>query len=85
MGKKLYIYESAACAVSNAYHSGGGALVITSGDPDEAWRASAEHKSIISKYGCPNDDGVLGEPDHVIPVPDSTADLVVAFPDAGCC
>lgn len=85
MAKKLYVYENAECAVSTGYHEGGGVIVITAGDPCEAWRASGDYASVTGKYGYPDDKGELGEPDHVIPVPDDTDDLVVAFPDQGCC
>lgn len=85
MTKKLYIYENADCAISNGYHEGGGAVVVTAGNPDEAWRASQAYASVTSPHAYPNDEGKLGDPDHVIDVPDDTPDLVVAFPDAGCC
>lgn len=72
MNKKLYIYEEAACDVTDSYHGGGGVVIITAGDPQEAWEAG-------------NNAGDLGDPDRVIEVPATENDAVIIFPDSGCC
>lgn len=72
--KKLYIYEYVD-DVSNNYHSGGGLVIITSGNPSDVWRAERRNP----------DREDLGEPDRIIDVADTEADAVYPFQDAGCC
>lgn len=70
--KHLYIYEYVEGVTEN-WHSGGGVLIITSGDPQAAWDASDRP------------DTNLGAVDRVVDVPDYTEDAIIVFPDAGCC
>lgn len=72
--KKLYIYDYVEDITSN-WHSGGGVLIVTAGDPLEAFNADADSETIKQ----------LPPPVRVIDVPDSEADLVQLFPGAGCC
>lgn len=85
--KKLYVYTDLDVCdpESGAYHRYGGLMVVTSGYPNDALPAGTgtPHSTIVdgervTKYGLP-------EPDHVYVVPDDSPDLVLAFPDAGCC
>lgn len=83
MPKKAYVYEylDVCDPHSRAYHSEGGLLVITSGYPNDAVPTGTGNRFKIgdeTKYGLP-------EADHKITVPDDTPDLVVVFPDSGCC
>lgn len=89
MSKKLYIYEYVS-KITTSWHDGGGLVIVTAGDPSDAWRdenerIAAEHPSnrihLDPKYIIQE----LPEPDRVIEVPDDTPDMVMTFPDAGCC
>ena len=87
MSKKMYVYEylDRCDPNSGAYHEQGGLIVVTAGYPNDAVPLGtgnsykvAEHGGETTKYGLP-------EASRVIEVSDDTEDLVVAFPDSGCC
>ena len=89
MSKRLYIYENIGPITTN-WHSDGGLLIITAADPSEAWRANlqriaAEHPSNQVYLDPARIIQDLPEPDRVIEVADTEADVVMEFPDAGCC
>lgn len=89
MAKHLYIYEYISKLTTSQHHEGG-LLIITSGDPSEAWRAhlervAAEHPSNKIYLDPDRIRRTLPKPDRVIPVSDTEADTVTVFPDAGCC
>lgn len=76
--KKLYIWQWVG-PVSANWHNEGGLLIVTAGDPLEAWRSSSDYV----KFG--DEEADLSKPDWVIEVADETPDKVYVFPDAGCC
>lgn len=84
MAKKLYVYKSVdVCDPKNdeTYHKEGGLLVITGGYPNDAVpRGTGNTVEMDGKEvtGLP-------APDLVVEVSDYLDDLVIAFPDAGCC
>lgn len=89
MSKKLYIYKRVdRCAPSEGhgvYHEEGGLVVVTSGYPNDAVPSGVGDRytvgrgdDVVEKFGLP-------EPDLVFTVPDDSPDVVVVFPDAGCC
>lgn len=80
MSKKAYVYSYPDCALTDNWHSGGGLLIVTDSDPDEAWKASPQRELVEKR-----DAGDLGKPDHVLDVSEDAPDLVLVFPDAGCC
>lgn len=78
---KLYLYTNADSPVSGAYHSGGGVVVITDGDPDQVWLDTYPEERVEYWDDKPEP---LGAPDFVCET-DSTEERVFVFPDAGCC
>lgn len=72
---RAYIYDYVG-NLTDAYHSGGGLLVVTDGDPLEAFIASGEALDDFTE---------LPEPDRVIEVAPTEAPGVFIFPDNGCC
>lgn len=84
MAKKLYVYKSVdVCDPTNdeTYHKGGGVLVITGGYPNDAVpRGTGNTVEMDGKEvtGLP-------APDLVVEVSEYLDDIVIAFPDAGCC
>lgn len=81
--KKLYIYEDLD-EITDSWHDGGGVVIVTGGDPDEAWRADVAKRYEDASFQ-PKLLTELGEPARVIEVPDTEEDSVLVFPDAGCC
>ena len=79
--KKLYIYESID-SITGCWHSDGGLVIVTGGDPVDAWAEDVRKLPKSEREGLRRD---LPEPDRVIPVGDGEADAVYVFPDAGCC
>ena len=89
MSKKLYIYEDVD-KLTTSYHHAGGLVIVTAGDPSDAWRAqneriAAKHPSNQMYLDPKHIIQVLPEPDHVFTVGDDVHDLILEFPDAGCC
>lgn len=89
MSKKLYIYEYLD-KLTQSWHNGGGLVIVTAGDPSLAWqernaRIASEHPSNRTRIDPACIIQELPEPDHVIPVGDDVPDLILEFPDAGCC
>ena len=89
MSKKIYIYEDVQ-KVTTSWHDGGGVVIITAGDPSDAWRLNnakiaAEHSSNSVYLDPKHIVQELPEPDLVIEVSEDTQDDVIVFPDAGCC
>ena len=94
MSKKIYIYEHLEKITTN-FHGDGGVVVVTAGDPSEAWRRRNER--IAAEYGSDDDDlepdyldpgyiiQELPKPDRVIEVSADTQDAVYVFANAGCC
>lgn len=85
MAKKLYVYKSVdVCDPKNdeTYHKQGGLLVITGGYPNDAVpRGTGNEFGRIEgepQFGLP-------QPDLVVEVSEYLDDLVIAFPDSGCC
>lgn len=80
-----YVWEVASGSVQSSYHSGGGVLIVTDGDPRAVWREHvASRNADRSQWGEPLDpDALDDEPDHTFPA--DSPDLLVVFPDAGCC
>lgn len=87
MSKKLYVYNyiDRCDPTSNAYHKEGGLLVVTSGYPNDAVPLGTGNFFEITNGGVTEEKYGLPEPDHVFIVPDDSPDLVLPFPDAGCC
>ncbi len=89
MSKKLYVYEYVE-KLTTSWHDGGGLVIVTTGDPSDAWQAenariAAEHPSNAVYLDPAQIIQVLPEPDHVYEVPDDSPDAVIKFPDQGCC
>lgn len=93
---KLYIYKNVDDITVN-YHSGGGLLIITEQEPIQCLRHYFEIDRSARKQA--GDDWYLKdatqlcetwqnkslpEPDYVLDV-NCNSDLVVIFPDGGCC
>jgi len=83
MSKKLYIYErlDVCNPGSDAYHEGGGLVVITAGLVDDVVKPGT---------GCLPEDARSVEcrlpvADFIIVIPDDTPDALIPFPDSGCC
>lgn len=70
---KLYIWNYLEGLTDN-YHSGGGLVIITDRDPNEAWR----------DYSSKGPLRELPEADTTVEVV-SDKEQVWVFPDAGCC
>lgn len=85
MAKRLYIYEDVAPINPGRQHDGGGLVIITSGDPLDAWNAYVDAECGEYLYRRSDFTDELPEPGRVIEVPDDTDDGVIVFPDAGCC
>ena len=89
MSKKLYIYEDVD-KLTEHWHNAGGLIIVTTGDPSAAWQA---RNARIAAEGPSNRTQIdpayiiqeLPEPDHVIAVGDDAPDLILEFPDRGCC
>ena len=75
---KVYVYEDLE-TVSNNWHSGGGAVIITDRSPQEVWH------SHFTKKGLTNIAELkLPKPNQTIECSDSP-EVVTIFMDAGCC
>ena len=74
--KKVYIYEWVH-RVTNSYHCGGGACIVTDKDPQDEWNAYAKEQEIAE---CS-----LGEPTLVLDTSTEVKNKVIVFPDEGCC
>lgn len=85
MGKRAYVYQYPDCRLTDNWHSGGGLLIVTSDDPEEVWKASPQYRELAGYRHEETEPERLGAPDHVLEVADDTADLLIVFPDAGCC
>lgn len=72
---RAYVYEYVG-NLTDAWHSGGGLMVITDRDPLAAFLASGEAVEGFSE---------LPEPDRVIAVAADEAPGIFIFPDTGCC
>lgn len=73
---KLYIYESIYTGLTNNWHSGGSAIVIT--DSDEPFEVLREY---VGTYPEPLE--FEGEP--IVYEVESKEQAIFVFPDAGCC
>jgi hypothetical protein len=82
MSKKIYIYEYVDELTTN-YHDGGGLVIITGADPQEA--LDNERAELAEKHGAKLRLTKLPEPDRVIEIPDTEQDAIIEFPDTGCC
>ena len=82
MSKKLYVYEYVD-GLTQSYHGGGGLMILTAGDPQEA--LNAQRAAEYAKYDDEPFLTELPEPTRVIEVVDTEADAVFEFPDEGCC
>ena len=80
---KLYIYEYADCNVTSGYHGGGGVIICTAGDPQEAWAAKCADKT--DDAGKRLGDQDLGKPDRIMDTLPDAPEFVTVFPDQGCC
>jgi len=88
VSKNLYIYNYVSRVTTN-YHNGGSLVIITSGDPQNAWVEYCVRRAEQFAY---DKDGELklaltelGEPNRVIAVAGSEPDEIFVFADAGCC
>ena len=70
---KLYIWNYLGGLTDN-YHSGGGLVIVTDRDPNEAWREYT-YKGPLTEL--PTADAIM----EVV----SDKEQVWVFPDAGCC
>lgn len=86
MSKKLYLYDRVDI-VSSAWHKDGGLIIITAGDPQEAYDREVFAPLVDESWsGVKADDQhALPEPTRVIDLHESEADAVYVFPDSGCC
>lgn len=77
---KQYIYDYVH-GITDAWHDGGGLVIITAGGPQEA----------LNRYYADNpleDDKIiplLREPDHIYELAGTPEERVLIFPDIGCC
>ena len=80
-----YVWQGVA-GITTDYHNGGGVLIVTAGDPRKAWREHAEETNARKgQWGEDLDPAALDEePSHTFPA-SHNGDLMVIFPDAGCC
>lgn len=84
MAKKLYLYKSLeVCDPTdeNAYHRDGGLVVITGGYPEDAVPRGTGNTVVMDGKEVSG----LPAPDLVVEVSEYLDDLVIAFPNAGCC
>jgi hypothetical protein len=84
MSKKLYVYLDVD-NLTDAWHSGGGCMIITGGDPQEAM--DAHQSARAAEFGEEPVKTVLpSEPTRVMrDIDNMEADAVLIFPDTGCC
>lgn len=81
---KLYLYNYIE-DLTNSYHSGGGLVIITDGEPkfsrpaEDPWYWDEEEDGPM-----PMEEVALPEPTLVLDVPDAEPGVYV-FPDSGCC
>ena len=84
---KVYIYESLD-RVSTYYHDGGGAVIITDGEPQDAWYDHFKSASDKAKYDKAQLLEIaqvqLPEADIVLNTDDVDKQVII-FKDAGCC
>lgn len=86
MAKKLYLYKSLEVCDpkdENAYHREGGLVVITGGSVHDAVPAGTGNE--IGKTIGGESLAGLPAPDLVIEVSEYLDDVVIPFPDSGCC
>lgn len=79
---KAYIYKYVGGLTAN-YHDGGGAVVITDGDP--LVLLNAEAKLQHAGYDDEDFETITDAADLVLDVSGYSGDKVFVFPDAGCC
>lgn len=87
MAKRAYFYVrlDECDPTSSAYHREGGLVVVTNGYPNDAVPAGTGNRYTVSERGEPCEKFGLPEATYVFDVGDDAPDLVLAFPDAGCC
>lgn len=80
---KQYIYDYIDGMTDN-YHSGGGLVIITAGDPQETLNRDYERDwaEFDSKFPAPT---LPEKADHVYELAGTPAECVLIFPDTGCC
>lgn len=79
---KAYVYEYLS-VVSEAYHSGGGAVIVTNRDPQEVW--DEVRPTELEGHPVDGDLASLGEPNAVYDIAGAAEEQVFIFPDSGCC
>lgn len=72
---KLYVWDYVG-GVTDAWHDGGGVLIVTNRDYADAWRERDEPEGTRAD---------LPEPDAVYDLAGSHSESVRIFADAGCC
>lgn len=82
--KKLYVYDrlDVCDPGSGAWHAEGGLVVVTAGDPSDAVKPGTGDE-VRTKFGEKRHS--LPSATHVYVVPDDSPDVVIPFPDSGCC
>lgn len=81
---KTYIYKYLPY-VSNNWHSGGGAVIITDIDPQDEWNNYVENINLkLEEWEDALKAHALPEPDMVYEC-SATEKAVIVFEDAGCC
>lgn len=83
---KVYVYPYMEKLTDN-YHSGGGAVVMTDRDPKIVLQEHRQktHDSDNADVPCPQVEFPDDEPPPTVFESDATEEKVFIFPDAGCC
>ena len=81
---KTYIYQYVS-NVSNNYHSGGGLVIITDGDPQDDWNEYVDNvNSSLEEWEHNFEQSTLPKADMEYEC-SATEKAVFVFEDAGCC
>jgi hypothetical protein len=91
---KLYVYENVD-PVSTNYHSGGGVVIVTDREPEEAWAdyvrdafpitTDDRNYDRIDKHEQERFFDGLTAPQFIAELAEDTPEMVTVFPDSGCC
>jgi hypothetical protein len=77
----VYVWQRVG-AVSSNWHSSGGLLVVAPGLTQARERIAAAELCDDEGRPC---EALAVDPDHALPTADDTPEMLLVFPDAGCC
>jgi hypothetical protein len=80
---KTYVYDYVSGLTTN-WHNGGGLLIITDGDPQDAWKEFRQEHIDHEEYGADSLIIELPEPTLVYNCSGVEKQIFI-FEDAGCC